>query len=147
MPCGDPERGWRGGFRLRESARYRRPQVSFSGRREWSSWGIHAVEIGAFYSDHRRLDPELKLGGVDPEVKLGINGVIFPLYDTLWIFTIDSVITAPPSSPVLDTSDLRKEPVNIYNLNAIIRDQIKRLQKAVDRSLQLSHQRAGPRDR
>ncbi|KAH0514398.1 Protein bicaudal D-like protein 1 [Microtus ochrogaster] len=44
--------------------------------------------------------------------------------------TISPVITAPPSSPVLDTSDIRKEPMNIYNLNAIIRDQIKHLQKA-----------------
>ncbi|KAL4624931.1 protein bicaudal D1-like [Arapaima gigas] len=42
--------------------------------------------------------------------------------------------------------DLRKEPMNIYNLNAIIRDQIKHLQRAVDRSLQLSHQRAAARE-
>uniref|UniRef100_A0A8B9L6V6 Bicaudal D homolog 1a n=1 Tax=Astyanax mexicanus TaxID=7994 RepID=A0A8B9L6V6_ASTMX len=42
--------------------------------------------------------------------------------------------------------DLRKEPMNIYNLNAIIRDQIKHLQKAVDRSLQLSRQRAAARE-
>ncbi|XP_028613382.1 protein bicaudal D homolog 1 isoform X2 [Grammomys surdaster] len=60
--------------------------------------------------------------------------------------TISPVITAPPSSPVLDTSDIRKEPMNIYNLNAIIRDQIKHLQKAVDRSLQLSRQRAAARE-
>uniref|UniRef100_A0A673L300 Protein bicaudal D homolog 1-like n=1 Tax=Sinocyclocheilus rhinocerous TaxID=307959 RepID=A0A673L300_9TELE len=39
-------------------------------------------------------------------------------------------------------SDLRREPTNIHHLNAIIRDQIKHLQKAVDRSLQLSRQRA-----
>ncbi|XP_060695427.1 protein bicaudal D homolog 1 isoform X7 [Hemiscyllium ocellatum] len=38
------------------------------------------------------------------------------------------------------------EPMNIYNLNAIIRDQIKHLQKAVDRSLQLSRQRAAARE-
>ncbi|CAL8323850.1 unnamed protein product [Gadus morhua 'NCC'] len=43
-------------------------------------------------------------------------------------------------------SDLRKEPMNIYNLNAIIRDQIKHLQRAVDRSLQLSRQRAAARE-
>uniref|UniRef100_A0A8C0X995 BICD cargo adaptor 1 n=1 Tax=Castor canadensis TaxID=51338 RepID=A0A8C0X995_CASCN len=49
--------------------------------------------------------------------------------------TISPVITAPPSSPVLDTSDIRKEPMNIYNLN-----------KAVDRSLQLSRQRAAARE-
>ncbi|KAK1341272.1 hypothetical protein QTO34_017676 [Cnephaeus nilssonii] len=36
--------------------------------------------------------------------------------------------------------------MNIYNLNAIIRDQIKHLQKAVDRSLQLSRQRAAARE-
>ncbi|KAM8981928.1 protein bicaudal D homolog 1 isoform 1-T2 [Sarcophilus harrisii] len=60
--------------------------------------------------------------------------------------TISPVITAPPSSPVSDTNDIRKEPMNIYNLNAIIRDQIKHLQKAVDRSLQLSRQRAAARE-
>lgn len=42
--------------------------------------------------------------------------------------------------------DLRKEPMNIYNMNAIIRDQIKHLQRAVDRSLQLSRQRAAARE-
>ncbi|XP_061678239.1 protein bicaudal D homolog 1 isoform X1 [Syngnathoides biaculeatus] len=64
----------------------------------------------------------------------------------------------PISSPVLSMSpcpsplhheaggDLRKEPMNIYNLNAIIRDQIKHLQRAVDRSLQLSRQRAAARE-
>ena len=36
--------------------------------------------------------------------------------------------------------------MNIYNLNAIIRDQIKHLQKAVDRSLQLSRQGAAARE-
>uniref|UniRef100_A0A7N8YAZ0 Bicaudal D homolog 1a n=1 Tax=Mastacembelus armatus TaxID=205130 RepID=A0A7N8YAZ0_9TELE len=41
---------------------------------------------------------------------------------------------------------LRKEPMNIYNLNAIIRDQMKHLQRAVDRSLQLSRQRAAARE-
>uniref|UniRef100_A0A671SB36 Bicaudal D homolog 1a n=1 Tax=Sinocyclocheilus anshuiensis TaxID=1608454 RepID=A0A671SB36_9TELE len=45
-----------------------------------------------------------------------------------------------------ETGDLRREPMNIYNLNAIIRDQIKHLQKAVDRSLQLSRQRAAARE-
>ncbi|XP_059421202.1 protein bicaudal D homolog 1-like isoform X1 [Carassius carassius] len=49
-------------------------------------------------------------------------------------------------SPVPETGDLRREPMNIYNLNAIIRDQIKHLQKAVDRSLQLSKQRASARE-
>ncbi|MGH0123330.1 UNVERIFIED_CONTAM: hypothetical protein FKN15_067779 [Acipenser sinensis] len=60
--------------------------------------------------------------------------------------TVSPVITAPPSSPVTESSDLRKEPMNIYNLNAIIRDQIKHLQKAVDRSLLLSRQRAAARE-
>ncbi|TKS77899.1 Protein bicaudal D -like protein 1 [Collichthys lucidus] len=36
--------------------------------------------------------------------------------------------------------------MNIYNLNAIIRDQVKHLQRAVDRSLQLSRQRAAARE-
>ncbi|XP_041111402.1 protein bicaudal D homolog 1-like [Polyodon spathula] len=59
---------------------------------------------------------------------------------------VSPVITAPPSSPVTESTDLRKEPMNIYNLNAIIRDQIKHLQKAVDRSLLLSRQRAAARE-
>ncbi|XP_016381150.1 protein bicaudal D homolog 1-like [Sinocyclocheilus rhinocerous] len=49
------------------------------------------------------------------------------------------------SSPAPESatgSDLRREPTNIHHLNAIIRDQIKHLQKAVDHSLQLSCQRA-----
>ncbi|XP_058607014.1 protein bicaudal D homolog 1 isoform X8 [Onychostoma macrolepis] len=50
------------------------------------------------------------------------------------------------TSPIPETGDLRREPMNIYNLNAIIRDQIKHLQKAVDRSLQLSRQRAAARE-
>ncbi|XP_039625953.1 protein bicaudal D homolog 1 isoform X1 [Polypterus senegalus] len=59
---------------------------------------------------------------------------------------VSPVITAPPSSPINESSDHRKEPMNIYNLNAIIRDQIRHLQKAVDRSLQLSRQRAAARE-
>uniref|UniRef100_A0A673L367 Protein bicaudal D homolog 1-like n=1 Tax=Sinocyclocheilus rhinocerous TaxID=307959 RepID=A0A673L367_9TELE len=50
------------------------------------------------------------------------------------------LLTPPPESAT--GSDLRREPTNIHHLNAIIRDQIKHLQKAVDRSLQLSRQRA-----
>ncbi|XP_072291561.1 protein bicaudal D homolog 1 isoform X1 [Eucyclogobius newberryi] len=54
---------------------------------------------------------------------------------------------ASNASPVpSEAGDLRKEPMNIYNLNAIIRDQIKHLQRAVDRSLQLSRQRAAARE-
>uniref|UniRef100_A0A8C5N2N5 BICD cargo adaptor 1 n=1 Tax=Leptobrachium leishanense TaxID=445787 RepID=A0A8C5N2N5_9ANUR len=80
----------------------------------------------------------------DPVPKDGTEAskVPTPLQST----TVSPVITAPPSSPVSDSSDLRKEPMNIYNLNAIIRDQIKHLQKAVDRSLQLSRQRAAARE-
>ncbi|XP_034293178.1 protein bicaudal D homolog 2 isoform X2 [Pantherophis guttatus] len=42
-------------------------------------------------------------------------------------------------SPVSEVS--RKEPMNVYNLIAIIRDQIKHLQAAVDRTTELSRQR------
>lgn len=57
-------------------------------------------------------------------------------------------VVSPCPSPVPSESggDLRKEPMNIYNMNAIIRDQIKHLQRAVDRSLQLSRQRAAARE-
>ncbi|KAI3367032.1 hypothetical protein L3Q82_009664, partial [Scortum barcoo] len=51
------------------------------------------------------------------------------------------------SSPALEPAgELRKEPMNIYNLNSIVRDQVKHLQRAVDRSLQLSRQRAAARE-
>ncbi|XP_054243601.1 protein bicaudal D homolog 2 isoform X2 [Indicator indicator] len=46
-------------------------------------------------------------------------------------------------SPV---SDPRKEPMNIYNLIAIIRDQIKHLQAAVDRTTELSRQRVATQE-
>lgn len=52
----------------------------------------------------------------------------------------------PSPLPPESAGDLRKEPMNIYNMNAIIRDQIKHLQRAVDRSLQLSRQRAAARE-
>uniref|UniRef100_A0A673LB34 Protein bicaudal D homolog 1-like n=1 Tax=Sinocyclocheilus rhinocerous TaxID=307959 RepID=A0A673LB34_9TELE len=57
----------------------------------------------------------------------------------------DASSSSSSSSPAPESatgSDLRREPTNIHHLNAIIRDQIKHLQKAVDRSLQLSRQRA-----
>ncbi|KAJ4938559.1 hypothetical protein JOQ06_003172, partial [Pogonophryne albipinna] len=59
-----------------------------------------------------------------------------------------SISISPCPSPVPSEAggDLRKEPMNIYNLNPIIRDQIKHLQRAVDRSLQLSRQRAAARE-
>ncbi|XP_077356536.1 protein bicaudal D homolog 1-like isoform X2 [Festucalex cinctus] len=51
------------------------------------------------------------------------------------------------SSPALEPAgELRREPLNIYNLNAIIREQVKHLQRAVDRALQLSRQRAAARE-
>uniref|UniRef100_A0A8C6KNL6 Protein bicaudal D homolog 1-like n=1 Tax=Nothobranchius furzeri TaxID=105023 RepID=A0A8C6KNL6_NOTFU len=53
--------------------------------------------------------------------------------------------SSSPLAPEL-LGELRKEPMNIYNLNAIIRDQVKYLQRAVDRSLQLSRQRTAARD-
>ncbi|XP_077452634.1 protein bicaudal D homolog 1 isoform X1 [Stigmatopora argus] len=56
------------------------------------------------------------------------------------------VSTSPSPATSEGGGDLRKEPMNIYNLNAIIRDQIKHLQRAVDRSLQLSRQRAAARE-
>ncbi|XP_061213748.1 protein bicaudal D homolog 2 isoform X2 [Neopsephotus bourkii] len=46
-------------------------------------------------------------------------------------------------SPV---SDPQKEPMNIYNLIAIIRDQIKHLQAAVDRTTELSRQRVATQE-
>ncbi|XP_059191171.1 protein bicaudal D homolog 1 isoform X2 [Centropristis striata] len=57
-----------------------------------------------------------------------------------------SISPCPSPGPSEAGGDLRKEPMNIYNLNAIIRDQIKHLQRAVDRSLQLSRQRAAARE-
>ncbi|XP_061577341.1 protein bicaudal D homolog 1 isoform X2 [Cololabis saira] len=57
-----------------------------------------------------------------------------------------SISPCPAQTPSDAGGDLRKEPMNIYNLNAIIRDQVKHLQKAVDRSLQLSRQRAAARE-
>ena len=57
-----------------------------------------------------------------------------------------SISPCPTPVPSEAGGDLRKEPMNIYNLNPIIRDQIKHLQRAVDRSLQLSRQRAAARE-
>ena len=49
--------------------------------------------------------------------------------------------TSSLSSLPSPVSDHRREPMNIYNLVAIIRDQIKHLQLAVDRSTELSRQK------
>ncbi|KAK1898665.1 Protein bicaudal D like 2, partial [Dissostichus eleginoides] len=48
---------------------------------------------------------------------------------------------SPVSSLSSPGSEHRREPMNIYNLVAIIRDQIKHLQLAVDRTTELSRQR------
>ncbi|KAI7797504.1 putative protein bicaudal D-like protein 2-like [Triplophysa rosa] len=49
--------------------------------------------------------------------------------------------SSPISSVPSPMADPRKEPMNIYNLVAIIRDQIRHLQLAVDRTTELSRQR------
>ncbi|XP_067269043.1 protein bicaudal D homolog 2 isoform X2 [Pseudorasbora parva] len=49
--------------------------------------------------------------------------------------------SSPVSSIPSPVADPRKEPMNIYNLVAIIRDQIRHLQLAVDRTTELSRQR------
>ncbi|XP_035874322.1 protein bicaudal D homolog 2 isoform X4 [Phyllostomus discolor] len=56
---------------------------------------------------------------------------------------LDAESGAGDSSPLLPSplSDPRREPMNIYNLIAIIRDQIRHLQAAVDRTTELSRQR------
>ncbi|XP_075458813.1 protein bicaudal D homolog 1 isoform X3 [Ascaphus truei] len=100
------------------------------------------------------LSPRLARRGIAPPVEAKSPCEQAPKDSTesskeqspLKLATVSPVITAPPSSPVSDLGDIRKEPMNIYNLNAIIRDQIKHLQKAVDRSLQLSRQRAAARE-
>ncbi|NXS58643.1 BICD2 protein, partial [Brachypteracias leptosomus] len=53
---------------------------------------------------------------------------------------------SPVSSLPSPMSDPRKEPMNIYNLIAIIRDQIKHLQAAVDRTTELSRQRVATQE-
>ncbi|NXO16563.1 BICD2 protein, partial [Oriolus oriolus] len=53
---------------------------------------------------------------------------------------------SPASSLPSPVSDPRKEPMNIYNLIAIIRDQIKHLQAAVDRTTELSRQRVATQE-
>lgn len=58
--------------------------------------------------------------------------------------TSDSIAQAPRSSSTSGTAvreEPRPEPMDIYNLVAIIRDQIRHLQKAVDRTTELSRQR------
>lgn len=68
-----------------------------------------------------------------------------PIRTPLGSPNVSASSSSSSSSPAPESStgsELRREPTNIHHLNAIIRDQIKHLQKAVDRSLQLSRQRA-----
>ncbi|TRY54887.1 hypothetical protein DNTS_011002, partial [Danionella cerebrum] len=60
-----------------------------------------------------------------------------PVLLTRGLFPSDRA-SSPVSSPVADP---RKEPMNVYNLVAIIRDQIRHLQIAVDHATELSQQR------
>lgn len=63
-----------------------------------------------------------------------------PILLTRGLFPSDGA-TSPVSSVPSPVADPRKEPMNIYNLVAIIRDQIRHLQLAVDRTTELSRQR------
>ncbi|KAG5838484.1 protein bicaudal D homolog 2-like isoform X2 [Anguilla anguilla] len=73
-----------------------------------------------------RRSPILLTKGLFPEPGKAENGDATP---------------SPVSSLPSPVSDARREPMNIYNLVAIIRDQIKHLQMAVDRTTELSRQR------
>ncbi|KAJ8257512.1 hypothetical protein GJAV_G00186390 [Gymnothorax javanicus] len=73
-----------------------------------------------------RRSPILLTKGLFPEPAKAENGDTTP---------------SPVSSLPSPVSDTRREPMNIYNLVAIIRDQIKHLQMAVDRTTELSRQR------
>ncbi|XP_041080501.1 protein bicaudal D homolog 2-like isoform X2 [Polyodon spathula] len=64
-----------------------------------------------------------------------------PILLTKGLFENGDSLPSPVSSLPSPVSDHRKEPMNIYNLVAIIRDQIKHLQTAVDRTTELSRQR------
>ncbi|KAI4896007.1 hypothetical protein NFI96_021520 [Prochilodus magdalenae] len=78
-----------------------------------------------------------------------LNSEDSPVRTPLGSPAISASSSSSSSSPAPESStgsEPRKEPSNIHHLNAIIRDQIKHLQKAVDRSLQLSRQRAAARE-
>ncbi|XP_017577842.1 protein bicaudal D homolog 2 isoform X1 [Pygocentrus nattereri] len=66
-----------------------------------------------------------------------------PILLTRGLFPTPEGEASSPSSSSLPSpvADPRKEPMNIYNLVAIIRDQIRHLQLAVDRTTELSRQR------
>ncbi|XP_059360747.1 protein bicaudal D homolog 1-like isoform X5 [Carassius carassius] len=81
----------------------------------------------------------------DSPSKEPLNAEQSPVRTPLGSPVVSASSSSSSSSPAPESvtgSDLRREPTNIHHLNAIIRDQIKHLQKAVDRSLQLSRQRA-----
>ncbi|KAK3544370.1 hypothetical protein QTP86_010154 [Hemibagrus guttatus] len=78
-----------------------------------------------------------------------LNSEDSPVRTVLSSSAVSASSSSSSSSPAPDSpagSDTRREPINLHHLNAIIRDQIKHLQKAVDRSLQLSRQRAAVRE-
>ncbi|XP_053506695.1 protein bicaudal D homolog 1-like isoform X1 [Ictalurus furcatus] len=78
-----------------------------------------------------------------------LNSEDSPARTVLSSSAVSASSSSSSSSPAPDSpagSDTRREPINLHHLNAIIRDQIKHLQKAVDRSLQLSRQRAAVRE-
>ncbi|XP_029011130.1 protein bicaudal D homolog 2 isoform X2 [Betta splendens] len=64
-----------------------------------------------------------------------------PILLTKGLFPDGDGAPSPGSSLPSPVCDHRREPMNIYNLVAIIRDQIKHLQLAVDRTTELSRQR------
>ncbi|XP_036431465.1 protein bicaudal D homolog 1-like [Colossoma macropomum] len=78
-----------------------------------------------------------------------LNAEDSPVRTPLGSPAISASSSSSSSSPAPESStgsEPRREPSNIHHLNAIIRDQIKHLQKAVDRSLQLSRQRAAAQE-
>ncbi|KAK0149113.1 Protein bicaudal D 2 [Merluccius polli] len=81
---------------------------------------------------------EGKGGRSSPE---GGRGRRSPILLTKGLFPADPADPVSPSLPSPPASDPRREPMNVYNLVAIIRDQIKHLQMAVDRTTELSRQR------
>ncbi|KAM9467910.1 protein bicaudal D homolog 1 isoform 2-T2 [Clarias gariepinus] len=80
----------------------------------------------------------------DSPSKDPLNSEDSPVHAAVSASSSSSSSSPAPDSPA--SSDIRREPINLQHLNAIIRDQIKHLQKAVDHSLQLSRQRAAVRE-
>ncbi|MCJ8743085.1 hypothetical protein PDJAM_G00089810 [Pangasius djambal] len=85
----------------------------------------------------------------DSPSKDPLNSEESPVRTVLSSSAVSASSSSSSSSPAPDSpagSDTRREPINLHHLTAIIRDQIKHLQKAVDHSLQLSRQRAAVRE-